>query len=100
METHSKFEVLSESRRIVARTQVMWDEIQLLQQTPPRLHRVLAALGKAAGVASECIAVRCKRPDTDLVRDQAHEELVREAALVREVMATHPSLQPFSDASV
>ncbi|XP_052121558.1 tektin-4-like [Frankliniella occidentalis] len=67
--------------------EVMWDEIQLLQQTPPRLNRILAALAKAAAVASECIAVRCKRPDTDLIRDPAHDQLVREAALIREVTA-------------
>ncbi|KAJ1525863.1 hypothetical protein ONE63_009055 [Megalurothrips usitatus] len=67
--------------------EIMRDEVQMLMQTPPRLHRVLAALAKAASVASECILVRCKRPDTDLVRDHAHDELVREAALVREVAA-------------
>lgn len=65
----------------------MWDEIQLLMQTPPRLHRILASLARAAATTSECIAVRCRRPDTDLVRDEAHDQLVREAALVREVAA-------------
>lgn len=35
--------------------------------------------------ATECLDRRCSRPDTELVRDAAEEELIREVALISEI---------------
>lgn len=36
-------------------------------------------------IATECLDRRCSRPDTELVRDQPEEELIKEIAMIKEI---------------
>lgn len=36
-------------------------------------------------LATECLDRRCRRPDTELVRDKPEEELINEIALIAEI---------------
>lgn len=36
-------------------------------------------------LATECLDRRCSRPDTELVRDMAEEELIKEIAMIKEI---------------
>lgn len=66
-------------------SQALWDEIQDLESYRARLRRLLCVLTKCANVAGECVDLRSKRCDPDLVRDEPEEELVKEVALIKEV---------------
>ncbi|XP_034238542.1 tektin-4 [Thrips palmi] len=63
----------------------LWDEIQDLEKYRARLRRLLCVLTKCANVAGECLDLRSKRCDPDLVRDEPEEQLVKEVALIKEV---------------
>ncbi|KAE8750313.1 hypothetical protein FOCC_FOCC002873, partial [Frankliniella occidentalis] len=63
----------------------LWDELQLLEAYRARLRRLLCTLTKCANVAGQCLDLRNRRNEPDLVRDEPEEELVKEVALIKEV---------------
>lgn len=63
----------------------MADEISTMEEERIRLKKSLVVLGVPESIAKECIEKRAGRADTELVRDQAEEELVKELALIAEI---------------
>lgn len=63
----------------------MTDEIFMVDEERNRLRKALVVLGVPESIVKECIEKRCGRPDTELVRDNAEEELVNELALIAEI---------------
>ncbi|XP_054275852.1 tektin-4-like [Macrosteles quadrilineatus] len=63
----------------------MITEIDLLEEQRRRARQAKTALCIVKNIAKECLSRRAKRMEPDLVRDEAEEELIKEAALVKEV---------------
>uniref|UniRef100_A0A1B6BY47 Tektin n=1 Tax=Clastoptera arizonana TaxID=38151 RepID=A0A1B6BY47_9HEMI len=63
----------------------MIQELDLLEQQRRRAEQAKAVLGIVKNIASECLNRRTTRMEPDLVRDTAEEELIKEAALVKEI---------------
>lgn len=61
------------------------DEISTLEEQRVRLKQSLAVLRMPEAIATECLDRRCGRPDTELVRDNPEEELIKEIALISEI---------------
>ncbi|PNF22228.1 Tektin-4 [Cryptotermes secundus] len=62
----------------------MADEINTLELQRQRLRTAMGVLRMPEFIAGECINRRTARLEADLVRDKAEEELIKEAALIRE----------------
>jgi len=60
-------------------------EIDMLEAQRRRARHAKIALGIVRNIAAECLSRRAKRIGSDLVRDEVEEELIKEAALVKEV---------------
>ncbi|KAG8326340.1 hypothetical protein J6590_044327 [Homalodisca vitripennis] len=60
-------------------------EIDMLEEQRRRARQAKTALGIVKNITRECLGRRAKRIEPDLVRDEAEEELIKEAALVKEV---------------
>lgn len=65
--------------------QAQADEISTLEEQRVRLKQSLSVLRTPQAIATECLDLRCGRPDTELVRDNPEEELVKEVAMMAEI---------------
>lgn len=63
----------------------MTDEVFLIDEERNKLRKTLVVLGVPESIVKECIEKRCGRPDIELVRDTAEEELINELALIAEI---------------
>ncbi|XP_022185887.2 tektin-4 isoform X2 [Nilaparvata lugens] len=60
-------------------------ELELLESQRRRAKQAKAVLGVVRSISAECLSRRALRMEEDLVRDAVEEELIKEAALVKEV---------------
>ncbi|GJQ70597.1 hypothetical protein Trydic_g22991 [Trypoxylus dichotomus] len=61
------------------------EEIELVEKERSRLKHAMAILMLPESIAGECLKRRASRLDSDLVRDEVEEELIKEMALTAEV---------------
>ncbi|CRK99861.1 CLUMA_CG013164, isoform A [Clunio marinus] len=63
----------------------MTDEICTLEEQRRRLKQAMNVLQMPESIVSECLATRTRRPESELVRDEPEEQLIKEKALIAEI---------------
>ncbi|XP_073989436.1 tektin A isoform X2 [Rhodnius prolixus] len=80
--TNEVFKWKEEIKRAI---EAMTEEIGLLEMQRKRLSQAKNVLSLVRSISSECLACRALRQGHDLTRDNPEEELIKEAALIKEV---------------
>jgi len=78
-------ELLRWKNEVERSLEAMMEELSLLEAQRRRAYQAKAALGLIRSISSECMGRRAMREGHDLARDKVEEELVKEAALIKEV---------------
>lgn len=63
----------------------MTDEICTLEEQRRRLKQAMNVLQMPESIVTECLETRTRRPDSEIVRDEPEEELIKEKALISEI---------------